>query len=426
MKKSIGIGCLLSLMSLSAYGAEKITFWHSMGGAAGESLNHFVREFNQKQNQYEVESVYQGNYVDALNKYKNTLGSRETPNIMMNDSSARYLIESGTIEPLHTIIEKDDFSLEDFQKSALNYYSYQDKLYSMPFALSTAVLFYNQSAFKDAGIEEIPKSFAEVEEVSKKLVIKNGNQVERYGFVFSVNPWRYFEQMLSNENQNYVNADNGRTGLPTEVQVNNKAGKNILGWIDTMMKSGSSTYYKNNSDIGAAFLSGKATMFIGGSNLLNDTPEFGLGAAFLPNSTGKFNGSLVGGNSLWITKASSEDQKKGAWEFLKYLVTPEVQAKWALDTGYIAVVNSAYEQPNLKDAVTKNPNLLVGKNQLEATNQDYPTAGALLGNFPEIRKHSELGLEKIFNQATSVENVLKEISDKSNRDIKRYNSLNRK
>ena len=48
-----------------------ITFWHSMGGVNGQAIDALVKKFNDE-NKYgiKVESQYQGEYDDSLNKLK--------------------------------------------------------------------------------------------------------------------------------------------------------------------------------------------------------------------------------------------------------------------------------------------------------------------------------------------------------------------
>lgn len=47
--------------------------------------------------------------------------------------------------------------------------------------------------------------------------------------------------------------------------------------------------------------------------------------------------------NLVILKNSSDEEKKGAYEFIKYFTTPENQAKWSMETGYVAVRKSTEE-----------------------------------------------------------------------------------
>lgn len=50
----------------------------------------------------------------------------------------------------------------------------------------------------------------------------------------------------------------------------------------------------------------------------------------------------------YMLKGIAENEQEAAWEFMKYLTTLEVQAKWHLDTGYFAINPKAYDEENVK------------------------------------------------------------------------------
>ena len=45
---------------------------------------------------------------------------------------------------------------------------------------------------------------------------------------------------------------------------------------------------------------------------------------------------------------SSDEEKEGVYEFMKYFTTPENQAKWSMGTGYVAVRESTQEVEEFK------------------------------------------------------------------------------
>ena len=49
---------------------------------------------------------------------------------------------------------------------------------------------------------------------------------------------------------------------------------------------------------------------------------------------------------------------------MKYLQTPEVQAKWHVGTGYFAINPAAYDEQVVKDAYKEMPQLQVSVEQL--------------------------------------------------------------
>ena len=92
-----------------------------------------------------------------------------------------------------------------------------------------------------------------------------------------------------------------------------------------------------------------------------------------------------------------EAEQKAAWEFMKYLQTPEVQAKWHVGTGYFAINPAAYEEQVVKDAYAEMPQLQVTVEQLQSTKSSYATQGGLMDMIPEGRKIMETALETVYN-----------------------------
>ena len=82
----------------------------------------------------------------------------------------------------------------------------------------------------------------------------------------------------------------------------------------------------------SAFSSGKVAMYLDSSagltNIIQNS-KFEVGTAFIPNESGKFNGSVIGGASLWITDSKNSAKEDAAWDFVKYAVSKDVQAFWS-------------------------------------------------------------------------------------------------
>ncbi len=57
--------------------------------------------------------------------------------------------------------------------------------------------------------------------------------------------------------------------------------------------------------------------------------------------------------------SASDEAKQGVYEFMKFFTTPEHQAKWSMNTGYVAVRESTQEVPEFADYAEGNPQILV-------------------------------------------------------------------
>ncbi len=380
---------------------QVVTFWHSMGGAGQEALNSIVEDYNNSQDKIQVNAEYQGTYDESLTKFNAVAGSDSAPTMIQTfEIGTKSMINSGQIVPIQEFVDADGYDMSGLEENITNYYSLDGKFYSMPFNSSTPVMYYNKDAFKEAGLdpEVPPATFEEVEEASKAIAKSNPDMK---GFALQAYGWLW-EQLLANQGALLLNNDNGRTDTPTEIGWTEEEGKSIFEWVKRMVDAGTFANYGTNGDnMMAGFLAGDVAMFLqssASSRDVIDNAPFEVGIAFLPHPENKERqGVVIGGASLWMIAGKPEAEQKAAWEFMKYLQTPEVQAKWHIGTGYFAINPAAYDEQLVKDAYAEKPQLQVTVDQLQATKPSYATQGALMDMLPEGRKVMETALETVYN-----------------------------
>ncbi|WP_342567343.1 ABC transporter substrate-binding protein [Psychrobacillus sp. FSL K6-4046] len=402
----------------SEEGKTVISFWHAMSGSGQTALDNIVADFNASQDDYEVKAEFQGSYEESLTKLRSVGGTADAPAItQVFEVGTKYMIESGFIEPMQKFIDEDNYDLSQLEENILNYYSLDGELYSMPFNSSTPVMLYNKDAFKAAGLdpENPPKTFQEIIDAAAKLKTD-----EMKGFSMLTYGW-FFEQLVATQGGLYVNEDNGRAGDATEAVFNGEEGQRVFEFLNTMNEAGTFGNFGTNwDDIRAAFQSGKVAMYMdssAGVRGIIDNAPFEVGAAYIPYADEvDRKGVVIGGASLWMSKGIAEIEQKAAWEFMKYLTTPEVQAKWHLDTGYFAINPSAYEADIVKEAWEEMPQLKVTVEQLQSTEPSIATQGALISVFPESRQQIVTALENLY-QGMDPKEALDAAAEGTNRAI---------
>ena len=414
--------------------AAKIIWWHAMSGVNGDALNKVVDNFNKSQTAVKVETVFQGTYDDLLSKLNTALASNAAPAIaQVYDIGQAYMRQSGETVPMQAFIDRDKFNTSDFEPAVLNYYKYQDQLQSMPWNASSSILLYNKDAFKAAGLdaEKPPTTFAEVTDAAKKLTKKDASgQVTQYGFGPSIYGW-LFEQLMATSGALYCDNGNGRDNRATKVAYNGAEGKAILDWWKAGIDGG---YFLNpgidNAGASNAFNAGKTAMYIESSASLRgsvNTAKFAVGTGIYPHPDSKpaTGGNIIGGASLYILKSRPAEEQQAAWEFIKYAMTPAVQAQWNLDTGYYPVVKAAYNEQAAKDWVAKYPQFTTAVNQIRNSPQNRATSGCVLGVMPQARARTQKMIESVLlGQATSQAALDAAVAD-MNDQIDKYNKANK-
>lgn len=416
--------------------AAKITWWHAMSGVNGDALNKIVAGFNSSQSNIKVEAVFQGNYDDLLAKLNTALASNAAPALVqVYDIGQRYMYDSGQVVPMQAFIDRDKFSTADFEPAVINYYKYQDKLQSMPFNASSAILYYNKDAFKEVGLDpnKPPVTFTEVADAAKKLTKKDasGNTV-RFGFGPSIYGW-LFEQLMATSGSLYADNGNGRDDRATKVVYNSAAGKAILDWWKAGVDGG---YFYNpgidNDGAANAFNATKTAMYIestarlrGHINTVAGKFEIGTGLYPRPDSKPSNGGNIIGGASLYIMKSRPAEEQQAAWEFVKYAMSPAVQAQWQADTGYYPIVKSAYNEGPSKEWATKYPQFLTAVNEIRDSPQNRMTNGAVLGVMPQARQRTQKMIESVLLGQATTQAALDAAVAEMNDAIDKYNKANK-
>jgi len=396
--------------SLSAKSAVKdnrtqVVFWHEMGGPSEQALYKVVDGFNKSQNKYRVVPKYQGSYDEAIQKILQTHNTSTSPAVFQAfDISTAQMLHSGYTTPVQNFIDEDKYDVSKISAVARAFYANGGKQQAMPFNTSQPVLYFNASLLEKYGITPPPvsPSYSDITRVAKELYEKSGHKVK--GMTVQVYGW-FLEQALANANRQLANNNDGHTGNPTKVNINNPDTVEFLNWIKENIKAGDFIDYGSGASAGAnqtaGFLSDKVGIFIQSSasiGQLSKNNKNKLGITYFPHPDGKkANGVSIGGAALWISNDKPKDVQRGAFEFIKYTLKPEVQAQWQKSTGYLALNKDSQKTDILKDLYAKSPESKVPGEQLANAKANFSNSGILMEGMQLTRQLEEVAMETVYN-----------------------------
>ena len=414
MKKIILITLLMVvfLTGSVALAADKVNvqFWHAMGGWRIELLQEMAQDFMALNPDINVEVQYTGSYGDTINKLNVAIQSNVAPHVVQGyDIATQMLIDGEVAVPMQDLIDADpDFDIGTFMPQVLNYYRVGGKLYCMPFNSSNAIMFYNKTLFKKAGLDpdRPPKTYEELLDYAEKLMVKDdkGN-VAQAGITWNLHCW-FFEQFMAVQNAALTDNDNGRTGRPTKAIFNSDAGLKTFTFWNDLTKNGSMINTKVHDWTGARnlFISQKVAMIITSTSdvalMVKSAKEnnFELGTAFIPApADAESGGVVIGGGSLWMVAGKPEAETKAAWEFVKFMAQSAQQIKWHTGTGYFPVRKDAVEDLLAQGYYSESPHNLTAILQLLLSTQNYNSNGAIIGAFAEVRAIVESNVQKMLS-----------------------------
>ena len=204
----------------------------------------------------------------------------------------------------------------DFEQAAVNAFSYDGKLYGMPYAVENVAFIYNTDL-----VPEAPTTWDEVKELSQELV-DGGN---RFGFLIQEND-PYHVYPIQTAFGGYVfgtNADGSWN--PQDVGIDSEGSIAAFEWLDSMYEDGllSRGSAINYDLLNTAFQNGDAAMMIGGPWTLTDLRASGVPYAIGAIPEGTQGGMPFLGVQGFMISAFSPNQLLAQTFLQEYLATPE-------------------------------------------------------------------------------------------------------
>ena len=422
-------------------GSIKITFWYGLTGANGNVVRQVVNKYNSSQSKYYVDAISQPDYDSTINKLNTSLAGGALPNVVqIYDVGTQRMIDTKRILPVQDFIDKDKLDLiNDLEPAVRNYYTINNKLYSMPFNSSAPVMYFDKNAFKEVGLDPEKKiwTYDEVFDAAQKLTKKDASgKVTRYGADFTIYSW-IFEQELAAQGATFADPANGRQGRANKLVFNNDAGANWLNFLKKMLDAG--VGHSDGRDSGTTNGNTRDSNFVTGAGAItfnsiaslrgyvasaaSSGGKVDVGVAYIPRPTGAKGGVIIGGASLWITDQGNADQQAAAWDFVKFTAQPDIQAFWSSNTGYYPIRKASYNVQEMKDTLAKYPQFNTAVEQLRATEASPATAGATFGTFTATRLNIEASMEQFLTgKIATAKDALNQAASKSNDALDEYNS----
>ena len=422
IRKALAVAVMsAALVSVAAFAQNKpveIQMWMGLTGLGGETLSKYGEEFNKMQSDYKVVVSFKGQYPEQRAAAVAAFRAGNPPHIMQmfDAGSGDMMGASKAVMPVSEVFKRAgmQFNPADFIAPARGYYGLKDgSLLSMPFNVSTAVLFYNKDAFKKAGLDanKPPATWPELIAAAQKLRSTNSANC---GFTTTWLAWIQLEQLGSRHNLMVGTQSNGRGGLNSELNFNNPLYVKQVQTLVDMQKDKAFVYNGRSNDASAAFQSGECAMITQSSGAYGGyirDAKFDWAVAplpYWPEAKGGPYATTVGGASLWVFNAPnrSANEFKGVAKFLEYLKSTPVMTDWAKTTGFLPATNAAFKYLTDEGYYAQNPRAAVAIGSLANGKQGENTGGYRFGRWTEIRDYYHEEVEKALQGKQSAKDAI--------------------
>ncbi|AUT92969.1 TPA: sn-glycerol-3-phosphate ABC transporter substrate-binding protein UgpB [Proteus mirabilis] len=418
----------IALFTSPTYAKTEIEWWHAMGGALGQKVNQIASDFNASQSEYVIKPVYKGTYPETMTSAVAAFRAKNQPAIVQvfEVGTASMMGAKKAIFPVYQLMEKtnEPFDPNSYLSTVTAYYTTSDgKMISLPFNSSTPVLYYNKALFKQAGIEQPPKTWKEMGAVSQKLL----DAGVKCGFTTTWQSWTQIENFGARNNLPIATKNNGFDGTDTSFLFNQAPFVAHIQRMADWSKSGIFKYGGRQSDAMPLFYTQECAMVMessaGFAGIKENMKGIDIGVSQLPYDdtlVDKPANSIIGGASLWVMAGRPDAEYNGVAKFFTYLSSPEVQADWHQATGYLPVTKAAYALTQQQGFYQQNPGADTAILQMTTSDSTANSKGLRFGNFLQTREIVDEELEKVWSGKQSAQAALDNAVKRGNEQLRRF------
>lgn len=418
----------IALFTSPTYAKTEIEWWHAMGGALGQKVNQIASDFNASQSEYVIKPVYKGTYPETMTSAVAAFRAKNQPAIVQvfEVGTASMMGAKKAVFPVYQLMEKtnEPFDPNSYLSTVTAYYTTSDgKMISLPFNSSTPVLYYNKALFKQAGIEQPPKTWKEMRAVSQKLL----DAGVKCGFTTTWQSWTQIENFGARNNLPIATKNNGFDGADTSFLFNQAPFVAHIQRMADWSKSGIFKYGGRQSDAMPLFYTQECAMVMessaGFAGIKENMKGVDIGVSQLPYDdtlVAKPANSIIGGASLWVMAGRPDAEYNGVAKFFTYLSSPEVQADWHQATGYLPVTKAAYALTQQQGFYQQNPGADTAILQMTTSDSTANSKGLRFGNFLQTREIVDEELEKVWSGKQSAQAALDNAVKRGNEQLRRF------
>ncbi|SEI47577.1 carbohydrate ABC transporter substrate-binding protein, CUT1 family [Arthrobacter sp. yr096] len=380
--------------------AASIDFWTNHPGKSQDVEKAIIEKFHAKFPDIKVNLVTAGaNYEEIAQKFQTSQAAKTgLPGlVVLSDVWWFRYFSNGSIIPIDGLVKQLDIKIDDFQKSLVDDYKYDDKQWALPYGRSTPLFYYNKDHFKAAGLpDRAPATWQEFAEWAPKLKATSGAQ---YAYIYPALAG-YAGWTL----QNNLWGWGGSWSKDWDITCDSKESVAALQWAqDSIYKDAwAGVSSKEAADDFAAGITSSTISSTGSLLGVLKAAKFNVGVGFLPGGPEVPSGVCpTGGAGLGIPSGITKEEQLAAATFLKFMTEPENTAAFSAATGYMPTRLSA----DMSAVLAATPQIKTAMDQLAATKVQDNARVFLPGADQEMAKSAA----KILTQQGDVQATMTEL-----------------
>lgn len=329
--------------------AREADLWDRQTTENAAILREITDEFNATHTGLPIRIVQSGNYGDIYQKTTAAIKARTVPAMAVayGNMTVEYARE-GAVVTLDDYVRDpetgySEAELADFFPAVLEqnrYPEFDGAMLSFPYTKTVLVMYFNTDVLGAAGITGPPATWDEFLAQCRTVKEKTG----KHGISLDVDASTLNGIIMSHggeivrEGRPYYLTDAARAAFELIATLFREE----LAFMNPPRTFGDQTAF-GNDEIAFSFRPSSSLPYY---KLVKEGTS-GWGVARIPQHDPANPATVLYGANVSVFRASPEHER-ASWSFLKYFNTPEVNARWAVETGYLPSRRSATEEPVLQ------------------------------------------------------------------------------
>lgn len=340
-------------------GRTNILFWAPWTGGLFDVIAEAFTMFNDSQSDIyaAIESV--GGYADLNTQFTAALQAKAVPDMVcFPELQWLQFYFAGALTPLDPHFT-DDWNLDIYLQNYIGEGKAGDETYVVPFARSTPLFYYNKTAFSDLGLPvDTEYTWSQLREFGPEIasLTSSGQAVKTFAYgtddAWFASSWLW--------------AFDGEWADGLDVMPDEQPVSDLMTFVKDWVHVDGHAYQAQAGH--TDFQTGLVTAVHGSTASmrgLTDAVDFELGAAFMPGEVNQPPRVPTGGSGFSLVKTDSQERQDATAELLKFLGTPEMSGWYHINSGYVPIVTTARDEPEVKELHASDPNFTVAISQLE-------------------------------------------------------------
>lgn len=346
MKKILAAILLVSMLPMAMFAGgrgEKTTasakpvvieFWTHEDANRQKLEDRYIEEFKAAHPNVTVNVTRQGS-EKLIELVQTAFASGSGPtmfNLSINDEYP--YIAAGRVAPMNykaAGYTNAKSVIDAYAPKMLDSVTYKGEVYGLPLELTNWCIFINKKVFRSAGLDpekDYPKTWEDMVEVSKKLVIRDGDILVRRGYDFR---YKYYLEncvpMVEQLGGKLVSDDGKEAIVGKDAWVKfltfmQQWGPNGLNLGSPTYKAARSAFNADNNDIAMC-----STGLYQEARIRNDNPNFYNSGEWMVVPYPKFQNAVKDvaacyyGHYYMVNADASKEQQEAAWALIGYMLS---------------------------------------------------------------------------------------------------------